>query len=582
MLQGDFFIMKFKAVIYNNESQNPGWMLFENPERIIIANSADMVISKLAEVDELSQNGYYIVGYLSYEASPAFDAALKVAQAKYPVMMFGVYKEYRNIILPDPSGCLLAELSPDIKIDDYIKNIAEIKEYIASGDTYQVNFTYKLRGDFHGDALTLFLALYNAQPSPYSAFLESDDFAILSVSPELFFRKTGRSIYCSPMKGTAPRANTVDDDVAMSVWLQKSEKNRAENLMITDMVRNDLGKIADIGTVNTELFKVVRFPSVWQMISNVNALTDATLVDIFAALFPSASITGAPKVHTMEIIKELESKPREIYTGTIGIVKPGGDAEFNVAIRTALIDLKTNKIEYGVGGGITWDSSADDEYAETIHKALVITRQNKNFALFETMLWEKEKGKFLLDYHMKRLLNSADYFDFVFDLESLQKSLTELVINDEQAVVRVELCKNGDYKIEVKKVPENKNGYWRVAISKLRIDSKNRMLYHKTTERDIYKTAIQEYPGYDDVILVNENNEVTESTIANIVIEKKGMLVTPPVKCGLLNGTFRQYLLDNGEIIEEVITVDDIKTADKVFLINSVRKWIPIKIMPAD
>ncbi len=570
--------MNFKAIIYNNDTANPGWILFENPVQVISVDSIDDIIGSILDIETNIQNGYYAVGYIGYEAASAFDSALIAKNPVFPLMTFGIYKDYKEIILPDTNNFVLSEMLPNISKAEYDRKIRLIKEYIASGDTYQVNYTYKLKGTFHGDLLELFSYLNDSQQSIYSAFLQSDDIAILSVSPELFFAKEGSKLYCKPMKGTSPRENSFSDDIKRASWLQQSEKNRAENLMIVDMVRNDLGKISEIGSINTKLFKIEKYQSVWQMTSDVNAISSKSILEIFRALFPSASITGAPKVHTMTIINELEDVPREVYTGSIGIIKPDGDAIFNVAIRTALIDLKSNVIEYGVGGGITWDSTTDDEYEETIHKALIITEDKKRFSLFETMLWKKDDGIFLLDYHMKRLIDSAEYFGFNFDLLALKDNLDNLQILTEKAVIRIELEKTGNTKIELKEYPEHKSEIWQVKVSKKTICSNNRMLYHKTTDRRVYDDIRKEYSDFDDVICINENGEVTESSIANIVIMIDHNLYTPPVKCGLLNGTYRQYLLDNNEIAEMIITVDTLHNADKVYLINSVRGWIPVQV----
>ncbi|MEI6519373.1 MAG: aminodeoxychorismate synthase component I [bacterium] len=573
--------MNFKAIIYDNDKSNPGWILFENPTQIIIAYSVEEIINSFSEVELLTKNGYFAVGYISFEASSGFDAVLNVKKSRYPLMMFGIYKDYQSVSLPAVNNFTLPQLISTVTKAEYENKIHQIKEYIAAGDTYQVNYTYKLNGSFVGEPIDLFSYLYNAQPSIYSVFLQCDDFAIVSVSPELFFEKEGNKIHCKPMKGTAPRKCIYEIDIQMAQWLQQSDKNRAENLMIVDMVRNDLGKIAEIGSIKTELFKVEKYPSVWQMISDVSAITDASLVEIFSALFPSASITGAPKVRTMEIINELEEESREIYTGSIGMIKPGCNAVFNVAIRTSLINLKNRTIEYGVGGGITWDSSSDDEYEETLHKSLVITADSKEFSLFETMLWRKTEI-FLKEYHLKRLANSADYFGFIFNESDLEEKLTKLAITEDKSIIRVELNKNGEFKIEIKKYLIRKPENWRVKISELSINSRNRILYHKTTYRDIYENARKKYSEFDDIIFVNELGEVTESTIANIVIEKDGKLFTPFIDCGLLNGTFRQYLLDQKQIVESVITVNELMKADKVFLINSVREWIPVDVEPAD
>jgi para-aminobenzoate synthetase/4-amino-4-deoxychorismate lyase len=394
------------------------------------------------------------------------------------------------------------------------------------------------------------------------------------------------------MKGTLPRGLTFSKDRKNAETLQNSPKDRAENIMIVDMLRNDIGRVADAGSVETlSRFDVEKYPTVWQMTSAVQGTlsqrrkgaTNTELVDgelsafaplreiknIFKALFPCASITGAPKAKTMEIIQGLEASPRGIYTGSIGFIAPNGDAQFNVAIRTAVI--QDGKAEYGIGGGIVWDSDAKSEYEEAISKAAILTKRMPDFQCLETMLWE-DGEILLLERHLKRLAESAEYFDFKCDFEKIREHLRNLRLKAPTRI-RLLLSKDGRFETQTFEIKRDEGVASTLAVAKEPIDSTDVFLYHKTTNREVYETAKANFPDADDVLLYNERDEVTESCIANIVVELDGRKVTPPVSCGLLAGTFRDELLENGEIEERVITLDDLKCADSICLINSVRKW---------
>jgi len=420
------------------------------------------------------------------------------------------------------------------------------------------------------------------------------------------------------MKGTSARGLIFDQDREQADILQRSEKNRAENVMIVDMVRNDMGRIADPGSVYvSRLFEVEQYPTVFQMTSTVECRSSATFPDILKALFPCASITGAPKIRTMQIIKELELGPRGVYTGCIGYVSPGRKARFNVAIRTVCVDKQEGTAEYGVGGGIVWDSNVENEYEECRVKTAVLMEKTPDFELLESILWEPENGYFLLERHLSRLKRSAEYFGFVVNLPEIKRCLTEqakrMAGEDEQnylptpstidhhlsAIVpstqglgttaepstmrsfklRLRVTDEGKVAIEREPLSDTTSMRpWRVTLAEHSIDSKNPFLYHKTTNRVVYDRARLSAAGYDDILLWNEHGEITESTMANVVIERDGKLVTPPVKCGLLPGLFREWLLDHGEIEEGIVTVEDVRNAERLFLINSVRKWISATI----
>ncbi|HEX5807598.1 MAG TPA: chorismate-binding protein, partial [Anaerolineales bacterium] len=393
-------------------------------------------------------------------------------------------------------------------------------------------------------------------------------------------------ITCRPMKGTTQRGRTAAEDHQRAEWLRRSPKNLAENVMIVDMVRNDLGRIAEIGTVRVpELFRTERYPTLWQMTSTVTARTSASIAEIFTALFPCASITGAPKVSTMQIIAELETTPRGIYTGSIGYISPERKAKFNVAIRTAAIDPESQTVEYGVGGGIVWDSTSRDEYDEALLKARVLMEPPPAFSLIETMLWTPEEGFFLGEKHLRRLLDSADYFDIPMRREILQSYLAAISSRyhsaHEPQRVRILLDQAGYLDFESRpfeRVESDKP--LAVCLSKQPVDSGNVFLYHKTTQRSVYERSREGCEGYEDILLYNERGELTEFTIGNLVAELEGQLVTPPVSCGLLPGIFRASLLETAQVMEQVIPVERLSDCTRIFRVNSVRRWQEVELRP--
>jgi len=346
--------------------------------------------------------------------------------------------------------------------------------------------------------------------------------------------------------------------------------------MIVDMIRNDLGRIAQVGSVQVpELFTVERYPTLWQMTSTVRATTDVSIKDILTALFPCASITGAPKVSTMRIISELESTPRRIYTGSIGYISPNRKATFNVAIRTALVDRATETAEYGIGGGIVWDSTSMDEYSEALLKARVLTENPSAFSLLETMLWTPEEGFFLREKHIARLLDSAYYFGFSVSGKAIETYLNDLSSQFTSAQrVRLLLDKNGQLCSEAKSfLPADEHSLWKVCLASQPVNSTDIYLFHKTTKRDVYEAARKDFPEQDDVLLFNEHGELTEFTNGNLVVQMNGKFFTPPIESGLLAGTFRAHLLESGKVEERIIRVEELKDCTQVFLVNSVRKW---------
>jgi len=452
--------------------------------------------------------------------------------------------------------------------NEYEAAVARIHDQIAAGDTYQVNYSFPLTSSFSGDPYAWYRSLCLAQGAPYSVYLDLGRFKVLSLSPELFFERRGNHAVARPMKGTIRRGRWLQEDREFADALQQSTKDRAENVMIVDLLRNDLGKVSVPGSVRvSSLFDVERFETVWQMTSTVEStLRDGTsLVELMTALFPCGSVTGAPKIRTMQIIRELERFPRGAYTGAIGFLRPGGDCVFNVAIRTVVVDTETNVATCGVGGGVVIDSTAEREYEECLVKSRFLRVAPVEFQLFESILLE-DGEYFLLDRHVQRLRDSAEYFGFSFREARIRADLERIAADRPLGAwkVRLMLWKDGRVETDVSVVGPVEAR--RVALATEAVDSSDRFLFHKTTQR----------AQAENTIFWNERGEITESNIANVVVSIDGELYTPAVECGLLAGTFRNQLLAEGKIKERVITIDELQEAKEFFLINSVRKWMKV------
>jgi para-aminobenzoate synthetase/4-amino-4-deoxychorismate lyase len=573
------------------------WLRFTEPLQVVSAWSVDEVKPALKKIQQLVRDGCYAAGFITYEAAPGFDQAL-ITKAPYslPLLCFGLFHSCEKIQAPAAEQMQLSNTEWQTSLDqhDFSKNITAIKKHLLDGNCYQVNFTMQQRMSFSEDARRLFN--HFATDAPYGALIEMDNYTICSSSPELFFDLHQGTIRLRPMKGTAPRGMTQEEDQQNKENLGNSIKDRAENSMILDMIRNDVGKIAIPGSIVVDqLFALEKYPTLWQMTSSVSARTDAPVNKILEALFPCASITGAPKVRTMDIIDSLEHEPRGIYTGCIGLMTPEGDAQFSVAIRTAFVDKDKKEISYGIGAGIVWDSNAEQEYEECKLKARVLDSVHPRFefSLIETMLWQPEGGFFLLDYHRKRLKASAEYFYFNFADDKFTNLLVELRTDllgqdplrkekeeETRLRVRILLAKDGDFSVAIHPLPpEDHYQQRRVQLSSDVVCTDNPYLYHKTTHRSVYEKALANNPDCDDVILVNQHGQITESTIANVVIRHEGRLITPPISCGLLAGTYRQALLDEGEIVEGIIARETILASNEVYLINSVRRWQRVQLV---
>lgn len=559
-------------------------LTFGNPQKIIVARTIDEVLPSLQLVQDAVNNGLYAAGFLSYESAPAFDIALKVSdELSMPLLWFGLFSEPQYYPLSSSGSYKHTKWHSSVSIDEYQTAISKIKQFIASGDTYQVNYTIRFSSQFQGDDIAFFEKLKRAQASNYCAYINTGEHSIISASPELFFHLKEDRITTRPMKGTAKRGNSLTEDKAMSKWLYQSEKNRAENVMIVDLLRNDLGLIAEVGSVQvTKLFEIERYPTVHQMTSTITAkLSESTtLVDIFKALFPCGSITGAPKIRTMELINDIETTPRGVYCGAIGYITPNKEAIFNVPIRTVVIDRGSGESFYGVGGGVTWDSTVEGEFNEILEKARFLEREYPEFQLLESLLLRDGKY-FLLEEHLNRLQNSAQYFSgFPFNRKIVQKALQDFARenNNGELKVRFLLAKNRMMTIEASPISQLESPL-KVKLADEPIIKDNPFLYHKTTNRDVYIRFQKKYKDVFDVLLWNDTEELTEFTNGNVVLELDGQLWTPPVTSGLLAGTFRESLLNKREIKEKIVTLSHLKKCTKVWFINSVRKWVEVDII---
>ena len=560
------------ALVFDQEKQC--WLQFTEPDAVLTARTVEEVHAVIESIEKATGLGMTAVGYVAYEAANAFDSSLPTYQPCTPLVQFSLYKASQCATLDNITAAQSLLLKPSTDRASYEQQFFQIRALLESGEIYQVNLSHQLRNSDFGtgfSTLALFQQLYKQQASSRSVYYRSSDLTLMSVSPELFFSLQGEKIYMEPMKGTRPRGESAEQDLALREELLESEKEQAENLMIVDMVRNDLGKIARPGSVKVEqLFGIVELPTLWQKVSGVSALTDASLLQIFSALFPCASITGAPKRRSMEVIRQLETEARGVYTGAIGIIQPQRRMQFSVAIRTLVATNDEQDYSYGVGSGVVWDSQPEDEWQETLHKA-EITRAlyQPMFALLETMAYYPDIGIFLLDYHLERLANSARHLDFELDLEAVGRALAALCF-DAPTRLRLLLKKDGDFELQHLPV-RPAGGVVQLQLATQAINRKNLLLQHKTTRRDIYESLLADVDNCDDVLLWNEHGELTETCIYNVYLQLGENLLTPHHQSGLLPGTYRRMMLETGQAHEAVLTLEDLDRASALFVSNSVQ-----------
>ena len=459
--------------------------------------------------------------------------------------------------------------------EEYKAAIEHIHHHIRQGDTYQVNYTVQLQQNLTADPFAIYNRLVVEQNAHYNAFIQHDDVSIISISPELFFKKDGDKLTTRPMKGTTNRGLTTETDLAQARWLAQDQKNRSENMMIVDLLRNDMNRISKIGSEDVKsLCQVEQYSTVWQMTSTIETqlLTNRSLCDVFQALFPCGSITGAPKIATMEIIKKVEKQPRGVYCGAIGILVPQGPSIFNVAIRT--LQMEETKAIYGVGGGITWDSNWESEYEETKQKAAVLYRQDPKFDLIST--GRIHQGKLLfLEEHIKRLQESSQYFDYPFNAEKahyqVEAMCQSLDLNTDYRL-KISLAKDGELKFEHSQLTNLSDDFCQARLVEQRHPLDSPYTFFKTS----YRPHLSIEPH--EQIYYNHEGQLLETSIGNIVLKIEDQLYTPPVHLGLLNGIYRQSLIAVNKLKEKVLTVKDLKQAQAIYGCNAVRGLYELKV----
>lgn len=534
----------------------------------------------LDELEAYQNEGYYAVGYVSYEAAPAFETKFQVIDgplmSEY-LLYFTVHETVQTEPIPltyDPIT-LPKSWQELTSAEEYKAAIEHIHHHIRQGDTYQVNYTVQLQQNLTADPFAIYNRLVVEQNAHYNAFIQHDDVSIISISPELFFKKDGDKLTTRPMKGTTNRGLTSETDLAQARWLAQDQKNRSENMMIVDLLRNDMNRISKIGSEDVmSLCQVEQYSTVWQMTSTIETqlLTNRSLCDVFQALFPCGSITGAPKIATMEIIKKVEKKPRGVYCGAIGILVPQGPSIFNVAIRT--LQMEETKAIYGVGGGITWDSNWEAEYEETKQKAAVLYRQNPKFDLIST--GRIHQGKLLfLEEHIKRLQESSRYFDYPFNAEKAHyqvEALCQSLDLNTDYRLKMSLAKDGELKFEHSQLTNLSDDFCQARLIEQRHPLDRPYTFFKTS----YRPHLNIEPH--EQIYYNHEGQLLETSIGNIVLKIEDQLYTPPVHLGLLNGIYRQSLIAENKLKEKVLTVKDLKQAQAIYGCNAVRGLYELKV----
>jgi para-aminobenzoate synthetase / 4-amino-4-deoxychorismate lyase len=565
--------------------ESAGALVFSDPVDTLVARSAEEVLPLLRMAESHAAAGRWCVGFVAYEAAPAFDMAMTTpgGDPPLPLAWFSVHESADAAEPSVAHDTQTVDWAPDVGEGEYAAAIRAIREGIAAGDFYQVNYTVRFATGALLDAGALYSRLRRVQPDAYAALIDTDDFTIVSASPELFFDLRGRELTMRPMKGTARRGRWAEEDDAAATALRESVKERAENVMIVDLIRNDIGRIALTGTVRVPaLFEVERHPTVLQMTSTVIATLrpDVDLAGVFRALFPCGSVTGAPKIAAMAAIARHERSPRGVYCGAIGVVRPGGDSTFSVAIRTAWIDRRRGRTEYGSGGGITWDSLAAAELNEVRAKAAILVEERPPFSLLETI--RLESGVAVReDAHLARLAASAAYFGFADPAAAARAAIARTAREHAQGIHRLRLTATPapEVTIEVQPMPDSGEPL-PVTLAARPVHRDNVFLHHKTTNRAVYDERLASAGDVFDVILVNEQGELTELTRGNLVVEIAGRRVTPPRDSGLLAGVFRGELLRRGEVVERTLTVDELGAATRLWMVNSLREWVELRLVP--
>lgn len=580
------------VLLDNSSGTHSPSLLFTDPVEVVRADGPEEVEAAIARIEAAVADGLYAAGFFSYELGYAMEpkiARLLPDKRDMPLLWFGLYQQPRQMTgsgvldwLNETTRSASHEFS-DVSLawtrEEYEQRFDKALEMIRAGDIYQLNLTFKARFRLTGSPLTFYRDLRAKQPVAYGAVVDTGDVTVLSASPELFIELEGRRIHTRPMKGTAARLGAVEADAQQRRVLASDDKQRAENLMIVDLMRNDLGRISEIGSVRVDdLFTVETFKTLHQMTSGVTATLkeDVGLKEILKGIYPPGSITGAPKIRAMELIAELETESRGVYCGAIGHVSPKGRALFNVAIRTPVV-CRGGQGEMGIGSGVVYDSGGGSEYEECLLKMKFLTDPPKPFQLIETMLYEPGKGIWLEERHYDRLRASAAYYAYALDEERVRNTLAAAIEphKGETLRVRLTLAEDGTPSVTTTVLgADAKMDVMRFVVSPTRLNSADPFLYHKTTRRELYDEEWKKYHdevGSDEVIYLNGDGDLAEGSRTTIFVERDGVLLTPPLSAGLLPGTLRADLIASGRAKEERLGLEDLATADVCYLGNSVR-----------
>lgn len=562
----------------------PVRLAFGQPLEVLVARRPDEVAAVLNQAHAHARQGRWCVGHVAFEAAAAFDAAFALHATGEPLVWFAVHGQP----LPEPQAhdapggsWRLGPWQSMLDQSVFSDRIGQIHRAIAEGEVYQINFTTLLRAGFEGDALALFQALRRAQPRSYAAYLDTGETKLLSVSPELFFDWRGGRILSRPMKGTAARGETEQEDRAIERALRQSAKEQAENLMIVDLIRNDVSRIAQPFSVQVpRLFDTEAWPTIWQMTSDVVAQTrpHVQLADVFAALFPCGSVTGAPKVRAMHWIKRLETQPRGTYCGAIGLLQPGGGATFNVAIRT--IELKGGLASCGIGSGITADATAAHEWQEWQNKQAFLQRCLAPFELLETL--RLENGQYpQIEAHLARMEQAAAHFGYRLDVAQAHEALQGLALRHGQGLWRARLCcdASGRLQTQAHALQETAGPVQVRLAARPLLQAHGEFVRFKTTRREHYDAFLPTEPEVFDTLLWNEEGELTEFTRGNVAVLLNGHWLTPAAHCGLLQGTGRALALNEGRVAEARILRDELKQAQGLAFINGLRGWLEARLV---
>ena len=569
--------------VFLDDSQTPAPRFYHSPRKVIRADHPDDVEAAFAQLKDAHEAGYYLAGYISYELGLSFEdklAARLDSEREHPLICFGVFDRFNRSAPPEllytatPKG---VDVTPAWSKADYLKRFAQVKDYLRRGDCYQINLTFPMRGTYDGDPIALYASLRHRQRAKYGGFVRLGGPDLLSLSPELFFKKDGQNMSMRPMKGTLKRNSNMAIDTAQRDAMATDSKSRAENLMIVDLLRNDLSRLSKPGSVRVpELFALETYPTLHQMTSRVvsELRQGTTFRDLFQSLFPCGSVTGAPKIRAMEIIDELEDYPRGAYCGALGFVDPDGAACFNVGIRT--LSLNGKNVTYPVGSGVVMDSHGIDEYAECLLKADVLAVKDVSF--IETIYWDSQVGYRNIGYHLTRLSKAVGDNE---RMDNVIKTLADYSPVNNPARIRLSVD-NAD-KIDISdtaftpfKTPV------KLAVSKHRLTPARQITAHKVSARDFYdgeRSRLNRDHNIDEAIFLNEKDELCEGSFTSLFLEKDGRLLTPHISCGLLPGVLRACMISTGQAEQAILKLEDLEHADAVYVGNSLRGLMPATLV---